>query len=183
MSVKEIIKKVLVMLGKYDIIASMNSGDVLIGEQLSEVEGYVECLNLVRNEIASEFIPNVKVEKIKTNNGRVDFSNLSGQVIEILSVKDTFGNNLAFDNFDSYLTTSNLTVEIKYNACPEELSLESEFNTTIPFRVFVYGIIRESYFAQNLYEDANVYEQRFKNALQSLARKKSETVVPRRRWE
>ena len=183
MSVKNIIQKVLKLLGKDEIIASMNAGDVLVGDMAVEVDGYVECLNIVRNEIASEFIPNVKVERVKANNGRVDFSSLSSEVIEILSVKDLFGNTLTFDVFDSYLTTSNLAVEIKYNASPEELSLKSDFSSTIPARIFVYGVIRESFFSQGLYEDAIVYEERFKNALQSLARKKSETVLPRRRWE
>lgn len=182
MLVNDILIKVLQIMEKHDIIASMKAGDVLVNEQLEEVSVYINCLNNVRNEIATEYIPNVKIEKVKTQNGRVDYSSLSKNVIEILSVKDSLGDKLTFDAFDDYLLVSASEVEITYNASPEEVTYNDKFSSTIPERVYAYGVIREFYFIQALYEDASIWEARFKNSLQALERKKTETVIPRRRW-
>lgn len=182
MLVKDIILNVCDFLENKDLHDAITSGAELTEEQAEEVETYVNCLNLVRNEIATEFLPNAKLEKAKTNKGKVEFSSLSSDVIEVLSVRDVFGNSLAFDVFSDCITVNASEVEIKYNASPEKLDFESEFVSILPARVYAYGIVREKFFIQAMYEDANVWEARFKNSIQSLARKKNETVVARRRW-
>lgn len=182
MLVENIIKTVLKFMEKHDVVASMEAGEIIEGENAQEISSFIDCLNLVRNEIATEYIPNVVVEKVRVENNRLDFSELANGVIEVLSVKDKFGFNIKFDKFSDHIQLENGTFEVKYNAIPEILKLNSEFNTNIPERVYAYGIMREYFYIQTLYEDASMWEERFKNSLQSLERKKNETFIPRRRW-
>lgn len=182
MLVENIIKSVLKILDKHDIIASMQAGDVLTGEDATEVATLVDCLNLVRNEIATEFIPNAKVEKLKVENNRLDFSMFEGQVIEVLSVNDNFGSEIKFHAFSDHIQLENGTFHVKYNQNPEIITLKGEFVSNIPERVYVYGILKEYYFIQTLYEDASVWDARFKNSLNMLARKKNNTIIRKRGW-
>ena len=71
---------------------------------------------------------------------------------------------------------------IKYNAMPKELNFEDEFTSTIPERVYAYGVVKEFYFIQALYEDAKIWDERFKNSIETFLRKKGNTFLPRRRW-
>ena len=73
-------------------------------------------------------------------------------------------------------------VEIIYKTFPTELTLSQSFSSTIPERVYAYGVAREYYFNQTLFDDAEIWEERFKNSLQILTRKKSEIKMPKRRW-
>jgi len=182
MKVKDIIIKVLEMTENFDTALQINQDNVLTDEQNQLVSSYVNCFNNVRNEIASEILPNVKIEKIITSNGRIDYKSLSNDVIEVLSIRDNFGNSLKFDVFSDHIKVDADEVEVRYNASPENLTIEDELFSTIPERVFAYGILRENCYIQNLYEDASIWEERFKNSLQALYRKKNETVIPRRRW-
>ena len=182
MLVKNIVIKVLQFMDNNELVKSINAGDVVTGDEGQEIASYVNYLNLVRNEIASEYISNVKREKVTVEGGKIDFSRLSEEVIEILSVKDNFGNSLKFDVYEDHILVDGTTVEVRYNASPRNLNINDEFYSTIPERVYAYGIMREHCFVQTLYEDASVWEERFINSLQALERKKNETVVPRRRW-
>ena len=182
MLVKDIVLKVCDFLEGKQLAQSIKNNQELTDEEADEVETFVKCFNLVRNEIATEMIANTKIEKVKTANGRVEFSSLSSKVIEILAVKDQFGNNVHFDVFADHLQTNENMVEVKYNASPEELTFEDEFSSVIPERVFAYGIVREYFFLQSLYDDASAWEERFKNSMQALERRKHEIVIPRRRW-
>ena len=182
MKVIDIVKKVLNMTENFDTLFSLNAGDVLAPEEGLLINSYVNCLNLVRDEISTEIIPNVKEEKVVTKNGRIDFADLSSEVVEIISLINFLGNSVKFDVFSDHLMVDENQVTVKYIAKEKELSLEDEFYSTIPERVYAYGILREHAYIQALYEDASIWEERFKNSLQSLSRKKNETVVARRRW-
>lgn len=182
MLVKDIIIKVLELMEKHELIKSINAGDVLVDEESQEVENYVNYLNLVRNEIATEYIPNVKIETVKTKDGKIYFSTLTNPVIKVLSVKDMFGNSIKFEVFEDCIFVNESVATIKYNASPSKLSLNDEFFSTIPERVFAYGILRENYYVQSLFEDAGVWEERFLNSLQALERKENETIIKRRWW-
>ena len=84
--------------------------------------------------------------------------------------------------FDDYIIAMANVVEVVYTTLPQELTLQSQFSSVLPERVYAYGIAREYYFLQTLFDDADIWEERFKNTLQVLQRKRSDTVMPRRRW-
>ena len=154
----------------------------LTDEESAICDSLVKCFNLVNNEIASEYIPILKNEVVKTKDFKVEFSDLTFSPSQIISVKDAYGRKIRFKVFDDYIMALASSVEITYTTMPTQLTLESEFSSTLPERVYAYGIAREYYFLQSLFDDADIWEERFKNTLQVLQRKRSEILMPRRRW-
>lgn len=182
MLVKDIILKACDFIGNEELSQALVSEEELTDEQSAELDTLLKCFNLVHNEIVSEYKPSIKIERVTSANKKINFSQLSAKVVNILAVKDILGDNVAFKVFDSYLMVEGGEVDVWYSSQPETMALSDEFVSTIPERVYAYGIAREYYFIQTLYEDAEVWESRFKNSLQVIERKKSETVIPRRRW-
>lgn len=184
MLVKNIILKVCDFIENAELARAIEEGDVLTAEQQELQDKLVKCFNLVLNEIASEYLPMVKVEKVKAKGDMIEFSKLNLRPCDIVYVKDSLGGNVQFRVFDQFLLIDkqDCEVEVCYNAYPNDLSFYQEIDTKLSERVYAYGIVREYYFIQTLYEDAKVWDERFKNALAAADRKKGETVLPRRRW-
>lgn len=182
MYVKDIILKACDFTENDELGQALRNNGELSNELEQLKERLLKCFNLVRNEIVSEYMPIRKIVKVCTDDGRVDFALLGAKVVDIVSVRDNCGKNLIFKTFDNYLQTRKGEVEIEINIFPDELGYDDEFNSTLPERVYAYGVVREYCFIQTLYEDAEIWDQRFKNSIESFLRKKGNTFLPRRRW-
>ncbi len=143
---------------------------------------YLECLNYLQEEVASEFKPLKTTEKFKTENFKIDFSVFKKTPLQILSVKDLKGGKVKFKVFPTYLMAFANEVEVTYGATPEKLDFDSPIEVDLPQRVLGYGVAREYYLRQGLTEDAEIWESRFKGSLKLILRKRAGTTLPRRRW-
>ena len=181
MLVKDIIKLTCKLLDKNQLAEKIDS-DNLGEEELKEVENLVNSFNLIHDEISTELLPIVKIEKIKTQNLKISFSQLSNQPVSILAVKDSCGRTVRHKVLNDSIIAFANEVEIWYSCKPETLSINAEISSTLPERVYAYGVAREFYINKSLYSDAEVWEERFKNSIEMLSPKKSGRRVPRRRW-
>lgn len=182
MKVKDVILKACDFIGKDDLSLVLSSSAQLSDEQQVLSDNLVKYFNLVRQEIANEFQPIMQAERFTVKNFKLSFSDFSKSVQEIYAVKDKFGRNVNYKIFEDYIFVCGKDVEVIYSSAPEELSLEGELSSNLPERIFAYGVAREYYFIHNLYEDANIWEGRFKGALEIMLRRKSEIRIPQRRW-
>lgn len=181
MQVKDIIKLACAFTENEELVSGIENNN-LTSDQTLIVDCLVNCFNLVNNEIATQYIPYLKKETFQTNGFKIYFSSFTGDVNEIISVKDKKGKNIKYKIFDNYIVAVASEVEIVYSTKPQVLSISSTITSLIPERVFAYGIAREYYFIQTLFDDANVWENRFKESLKVLSRKKSDISMPVRRW-
>ncbi len=161
---------------------ALEENSSLTAEQTLVCDSLVKCFNLVNSEIASDYIPILKNEEIKPTDFKINFSEFSSSPYQIVSVKDKNGRNVRFKVFDSYIMAFANIVNVTYTTLPSAMALTSEFATVLPERVYAYGVAREFYFQQTLFDDADIWEERFKDALQVFSRKKSDVVMPKRRW-
>ncbi len=182
MQVKEIIIKACDFTENDELSKALLQEGELTEEMQNNLERLIKCFNLVHEEIVSEYLPVLNVERVKTENGRVKLDFLKAKISHIIAVKDVLGDNIKYDKFENYIMTSEYEVEIWYNSLPNELTIDDEFSTSLPARVYAYAVVREYYFLQTLYEDAKVWDERFLASIENFARKKGETVLPRRRW-
>lgn len=182
MFVKDIILKACDFIENDDLAQALKQEKSLDEEKQNVLDKLVKCFNLVRNEIVCEYMPIVKMERIICEQGKIYFDQFSGMVVDIVSVKDNFGNNVKFKVYDNFITVDGNDVCVWYNTSAEELDIDEQFSSTISERVYAYGVVREYYFIQTLYEDAKVWDERFKSSLQTFERKKGDTILPRRRW-
>ncbi len=182
MFVKDIILKACDFIENDELAQAIEQDSALDEEKQNALDKLLKCFNLVRNEIVCEYMPIVNMERVICHDGKINFNQFKKKVVDIISVKDNFGNNVKFKIFDDFMLVEGGDVLVCYNSSTDELDLDGEFFSTISDRVYAYGVVREYYFIQTLYEDAKVWDERFKSSLQIFERKKGDTVLPRRRW-
>ena len=158
--------------------------DVLTSQESKVLNTLLKCLNLIQNEVACEYIPLMAEETVTTKDFKVDFSAFEKRPISIVWAKDRLGRNIRFKAFADYLMIFGGHAKVKYCYMPDEItSLEGEIaQPLLPMRIYAYGVAREFFLLQNLGDDADIWEVRFKDSLCVFAKKKHEVKMPCRRW-
>lgn len=185
MTVKDIIMLVSEFVGEKELLAKLKNSDSVFNEREQEkLDIMVGCFNLVNQEIASDYLPYLFKEEVNVENKIVKFSDLNKTVINIFEVKNRFGMNLQFKVFSNYIEFVGHPKYIVYSYLPEELTLTSqvELFNGLSARVLAYGIASEYLLVEGLSDDAEIWEERFKESLFILSRKRGEHRLPKRSW-
>lgn len=188
MTAIEIIKNVCIYLGKEEILNSSffetNGGNLTQKEQ-SDLKKMLECLNFVIEEIASDYLPILKTKQVELNDGSMLLKDIDNNLQEIISIKTLNGKTLRYAISDDKLICLASKVEITYKVYPKEITLlqtVESFGGRLSARVIAYGVASEYCYLEMLYDDASIWESRFKNALLIAQRKKGEIKLKRRGW-
>lgn len=185
MTVKDVVKIVCEFVGEREILAKLKDSESVLDEREQEkLDIMVNCFNLVNQEIASDYLPYLYKENVDQEGAIINFSDLTKVVINIIEIKNRFGLNLQFKNFSNYVEVVGKPKYVVYSYLPEDLTLSSdvEFLNGLSSRVFAYGIASEFLLVEGLSEDAEIWEERFKESLFVLSRKRGEHRLPKRSW-
>lgn len=184
MNTIDIIKIACDFTGNEEISVKLDERSSLTESEQKVVDALVKCLNLVQNEVATEYIPLEAIEEVKAVDLKVPYSAFSKKPIAVIFAKDSFGRNLRFRTFSDYLMVYAPRAKVKYHYMPDEItSVEGELaQPLLPMRIYAYGVAREYFLLQTLGDDADIWEVRFKDSLSIFARKKQEVRLPCRRW-
>lgn len=181
MLVKDVILKSCQFTENQTLASQIQENNVL-EEETQTLNNLIECFNNVCNEVFSEYVAMIKTEVVCTENFKVSYSDLSNKMIKIISVCDENGRKVKFKLFSSYIFVLAKKVEICYQFVPDEMTINSSIDTFVPARVFAYGVARDYFANSSSFSEAQIWEDRFKNSLTMLQNKKSETIIPCRRW-
>lgn len=188
MNVKEIIKLACTYLQLNDLLETNVLGGVKIATdyQNQQIDLLLQCVNLTSSVIASDYIRLYKTKAFTTQDGILQYSQIGPETInQIHSVKNKKGDVLVFKTFSDYLKTAKGDIFVNYSYLPEPVLLNdsiTDFNIKISTRVFSYGVASEYSFIKSVYDDANIWENRFKTALMMAGSKKSGIKIAPRRW-
>ncbi len=184
MTVKDIIKLVCDFVGEKEIYSKLTNGEDLDSIEQEKVDLMVRCFNLVNQEIASDYLPLLTKEVVDCKGSILNFSTLSKDCIQIFGIKNRFGINLRFRVFDSFVEVAGVPKVVTYSYFPSELSISSEIETPlgVSARVYAYGVVSEYLLIYGVSEDAEIWENRYKESLFMLSRKNGEHTLPKRRW-
>ncbi len=184
MKVKEIIKQVCEFVGEVELLAKLEqpSAQFTLSEQ-RKLDTMQNCFNLVNQEIASDHLPFLTKENVDAQ-GVLAFSSLSKPVIHIYEIKNRFGLNMKFKTISDHVEFEGRAKSVLYSYLPSDLTLESEvtFMRGLSSRVYAYGIASEFLLVYGIGSDAEIWEEKFKEALFSLSQKRGEHVMPKRSW-
>lgn len=181
MKVLDIIKLVCEFVGEKELFSKLIVDEALNEKETEKVATMQRCFNLVNQEIASDFIPFLQKEQVCGS--FINFETLSKKMISIFQVKNRFGINLKFKIFPNYVEVYGCAKTIIYSYFPDELSLQDDVQMFCGLcaRVYAYGVASE-YLLICGNDDAEIWENRFKDSLFVLSRKKGEHILPKRRW-
>lgn len=152
---------------------------------LKKVNKLLKCLNHIYQDLTRDYMPLVQEEEVLFVNNMFGYSNLSKVARDIISVKDEYDENVVFKCFPRYLKASVKKATITYTYQPDELYLYSEitdFAGKIDQRIIAYGVAMEYCFLSSLSDEVTIWENRYLSSLENALRKKSNIVLPKRRW-
>ena len=182
MTVKEIIVAAATKIGVAEEVNAYLLGTSGEGEAVTSE--LLRCFNHVENELALDYLPLLAEEEIQTETGVVHYVSLSREAARIVGVYDEYGNALPFTLFPEYLKTQPHKIVVRYTYLPQEKTMEdkSDFVLQASVRLFAYGIAAEYSLANGLFEEAAVWDKKYKNAIEAAYRAKPARRLQSRRW-
>lgn len=150
----------------------------------ADVENLLRCFNLVESELALEYLPLYAEETLESATGAVYFDELACAPVRIVRVQDEWGNSCPFKLYPNYLKTQAGKVTIRYTYLPQEKGLDgvSDFTLRVSKRLFAYGMATEYALSCGRFDEASVWEKKYKDAITSAYRAKPSTKISARRW-
>ncbi len=180
--VKDVVLAAASALGIYNVVAGfLEHGDMNGAE---DTELLIRCFNMVENELALDYLPLYAEEEVETETGCVYYSELSRSAVRVVKVEDAWGNDTAFRLFPEYLKTQGGKIKIRYAYAPEKKTIadESDYHSYASVRLFSYGVAAEYSLSMGLFEEAAVWDKKYKDAITSAYRTNPCKVIQSRRW-
>lgn len=182
MKVKEIIVAAAYAAGRADVAEYLERG---VGEDAGalerECETLLRCFSAAESETALEYKPLYACERVTSENGTVPYSALARRVLDVKKV--TFqGEPAPFTLAAESLKTRAGEVEITYRYAPSAKQTEgdSDFGEG-ERRALVLGTACEYMLASGLYDEAAIWNKRYRASLAAVCRGKG-FRMKMRRW-
>ena len=188
MQVKEIFKIVCSLLGKEELLDSSYfdpNGNELTDDLSADLNKMLWCLDSVIEEISLSYLPLLKEKEVTFNNGKVTVSDIDQNIFGIIGIKTKTGRNLKYKYINNEIVCLTNSAIVTYKVHPEQTTLNGtaeDFSGRLTARILAYGVASEYCYLDMLYDDATIWENRFKNALFYISEKKGELKLKQRGW-
>ena len=124
-------------------------------------------------------------KEVKFVDGKFNLSDLDTNIYQIVKVCDEYNTAVKFEVIDGKIVANIVNASIKYTKFADEVELNGNvetFNKIMPARILAYETAMEYSFVNSLFDDASIWESRYKNSLLVLSQKKHNLIMPKRRW-
>ena len=166
-----------------------NSGEVASEEVQSEFEVLLKALNLAYLGIC-DYVPIKNCKEVEVDlDGKILFSEIAENIKEIFKVKDiNLNKSIKYVECDGFLLLGEKSkkVSVFYSIYPEMLTMESEFtsfNGRVSEKCFALAVASEYFYIKAFYDEAEMYDKRFKDILKIETRRKTPIYLSKRRWK
>lgn len=182
MTVKEIILAAATELGIAEKVEAYITSGATDGE--AEAKALLTCFNLVENEVALDYLPLLAEEELESETGAIYYASLSREPVRVIGVRDEWGNDVPFTLFPEYLKTQPQRVRLRYTYLPKAKTFndKSDFILNASVRLFAYGVAAEYSLAGGLFEEAAVWDKKYKDAIKAAYASKPARRMRSRRW-
>jgi len=162
--------------------------DEEVGDAPKDLTLLIRLANLTLKTITADYMPLYTEEQVYSDGDcQINYSGFSKTPIKIKSVSYLDGISATFRCFPSYVKVGypNKKYLVKYAYAPEELTdlddeLEKPFGLSA--QTIAFGICFEYYIANELYAEADMFEERFKQAILKDINSTRIKEVPKRGW-
>ena len=179
MNVKTVISLAAKMSEREDVSAYLE-GTLVDAELEREVEKLLDCYQTVEQDVAMRCQGIVEKQEVETADGIVYYESLVRRVVSVLRVESEAGAGFPFLRFPDRIETKAGRAIVIYSAFPErkEAEDEAEVPSYLPLAVLSYGVACEYYLMNGLYEEAAIFDKRYKDGLIALC-----LHSPHKKWE
>jgi hypothetical protein len=186
MKVREILSQAAFLLGKQELsdFFSGTETEATTTQLQQEADAFLRCYNMVENEVALDYLPLTTEQRLETESGKLVYTAFLRTPVSIVSVTDRYGNRLPYTVYPAYLRTKQGTAVVTYSYAPtsKTLSGESEFVARVSQNLLAFGVAGEYCLTKGMYEEAVVWDKKFRDALLCACAQNSPHVVRSRRW-
>jgi len=185
MTVKEIIRDALYLLGRVDVAEEYENGQTLDGEKSQVVKTLLYCFNAVQDELARAYFPLTKTEKANVIDGVINLTCLSEKPVRILSV---YNGEYKTDwrVYPEYIKVKGDLVSVEYEYCPAKKGEEDSVSfgdVAVGPKMVAYGMSSEYCIINGEIESANTWESKYRQEIdKALLQKRVSGRIPPRRW-
>lgn len=183
MTVKECVELAATELGIIEEVSAWLSGESS-EEGRKKTELLTVCFNVVENELALDYFPLLAEDTLESEGGIVTFSALQNDAVRITKVTDEWGNPVPFRIFPAYLKTQPGKVCVAYTYTPKKKTVdeESDFAVFASARLMAYGMAAEYATATGAFEDAAVWDKKYRDGIRAAYRVQRCERIRSRRW-
>lgn len=182
MKVKEAVALAAEFVGVGDALQEHFKAETEEGKVLEKK--LLQCFHVVENEVATDFLPLVREDEIKSTTGVVLFSTLTKNAVRILKVTDEGGEAVKCEIYPQYFKALPGKLNVRYAYAPEQKNLtgEAEVHSSVSVRLLAYGVASAYCLNEGLYEEAAVWEKKYKQAVLAAYKASPAKVMRSRRW-
>ncbi|MDD4291586.1 MAG: hypothetical protein PHX51_05065 [Clostridia bacterium] len=162
------------------------SSNALVADVLNsdaDLGRLIECANIILREMASDYLPLEVSEEVSATNGVIYFSALSKNIYEPLKLEKN-GIGAPYKVYGDCIKAQSGDYTLSYLYLPSNKSLFDTVDCSVKAsdRLIAYGTAAE-YFTQNgLYEEAKLFDKRYKEGLLNCSRYRRSQRLPQMRW-
>ncbi|MDD4839197.1 MAG: hypothetical protein PHE93_00805 [Clostridia bacterium] len=179
MQVKDILRDCLKKLSIADFLDEATYTSV----QNALVSRLLDCLNLIYQEVASDYFPLTFSESVTLDGAVLNYSTLSNRLIKPISLENN-GKNIVFVTLPSGIESDFIgEATLTYNYLPATLNISSSIDDyRLTGGLLSDGVIGEYYFLDSVFDLAAAYDTKFRKDLSWVSTKGREIKVKERRW-
>lgn len=179
MESEDILKLSAVMLNMDESVVSEQSTDEKARSLL------VTALNNVISEIAEEYVPFIRVEKVSVKDGKIPYTALQSPPMDVIKIKKGI-RNLAFCRCVDGIVVNieDCEVNVTYSYIPEKIEFGDSIGipSEISVRTLAAGVAGEYALMTERYEECVNYDNKFISGIKASMRTKKERKLPYKRW-
>ena len=183
MKVKDTVLGAAKLLGLEEgISAYFDGGDETLKR---EAELLVACFNMVECGLALDYLPLFAEDELLTVTDRLEFSAFTYAPVRILKVEDEEGRSVKYTLYPQYLKaerSGRLKVTYTYTPDKKDIEGDSDFCLLVSEHLFVYGVLAEYCMAEGRFEEASVWDKKYKEAIEAVFRTRKCKRLSSRRW-
>jgi hypothetical protein len=151
-----------------------------------KVDEFVDCFNLVENELALDYVPLRTKETFLAQDGVVEFRYFTREPARVLSVTDEMDRRVEYALFptDIRLPAGVKTAKVAYAFLPKKKTIdgESDYQSRVSVGLMAYGVAAEYCAAQGLYAEAAFWNKKYKECIPRVHEAQRGGKIPSRKW-
>lgn len=185
MKVKTVLRLAAANLGRDDLVAQIND---CAAEPTGDLSALLRCFNLVENEIALDYFPLTREQRLCAPNGVIPLHRLRETPVGVLGVEDAEGRKLSFEvhpaaiRLPAYGGRGRVTVRYTYSPREKCLMGDSDFSGRISARLLALGVTCEFCLSHGSFAEAATWEKKYREALRAANIVRKRLSVRARRW-
>lgn len=152
-------------------------------KQLSLV---IDCINYTIDQLACQCAPNTYYQEVIAEGGKISYEQLKYPPLEVMSLTDSFGTNVPFRYVVGGIAVEcNGRMGITYSTPYDKVDLWTDINLSnnkLTERAIAYGACAEYCLLTADYSMAQMWQDRYNQAVEIASYKRSEKRIKGRRW-